>query len=107
MAAASASRQTTRAPCAGMRSRKSDWVISTAAPASPSMKETRSAGYAGPSGREGPPALRVAGTEGQVGAPGLQDAEQPDHHRGGAFHAQPDHRLGSNAQPAQVMRKLV
>ena len=57
------------------------------------MKASRSAGYSGSSGK--------------VGAAGLEDAEQPDHHLGRALHAQADNSLGADAERLQVMGELV
>ena len=53
------------------------------------------------------PLARVGRVERQIGAAGLEDAEQPDHHLGRALDAQPDHGLGPDAEAAQVMRQLV
>jgi hypothetical protein len=44
--------------------------------------------------------------ERQIGAPGLEDAEQPHQHRQRALDAQPHHHLGPDPEPAQVMRQL-
>ena len=68
-------------------------VTSTAAPASASMNASRSRGI-----------VRI---ERQVGAAGLEDAEQPDHHLRRALHAQRHHGLGPDAEAAQVMRQPV
>ena len=56
---------------------------------------------------EGEPLGRVAGIERQIGAARLEDAEEPDEHRGRALDAQPHHDLGTDAEPAQVMRQLI
>ena len=53
------------------------------------------------------PLRRVVGVERQIGAAGLEDAEQPDQHLQRALDAKPDHRLGPDPEPAQVMRQLV
>ena len=53
------------------------------------------------------PLRRVVRVERQVGAAGLQDAQQPDHHLRRALHAQPHHRLRTHPQAAQVMRQAV
>ena len=82
-----------RAPCAGSRSSSADWVTSTGAPASASMKARRS--------------WRIGGIERQIGAAGLEDAEEPDDHLERALDAQPDHHLGADARAPQVMRQLV
>ena len=53
------------------------------------------------------PLRRVVRVERQIGAAGLEDAEQPDHHLGRALDAQPDHDLGPDAEAAQMMRQPV
>ena len=50
---------------------------------------------------------RIVRIERQVGAAGLEDAEQPDHHLGRALDAQPDQHSGPDAQAAQVVRQPV
>ena len=45
--------------------------------------------------------------ERHVGSSRLEDREEPDHHLGRPFHAQPHARLGPYAQRAQVMREAV
>ena len=47
---------------------------------------------------EGEALARVAGVERQIGAAGLEDAEQPDQHLERALDAQPDHDLGADAR---------
>ena len=54
---------------------------------------------------EGEPLRRIARIERQVGAAGLEDAEEPDHHVERALHAQPHDALGPDAERAQVMRR--
>ena len=56
---------------------------------------------------EGEPLGRVVRIERQIGAAGLEDAEQPDQHLERALDAQPDHHLGADAERAQMMRQLV
>ena len=56
---------------------------------------------------EGQPLGRIAGVERQIGAARLEDAHEPDEHRGRALDAQPHHDLGTDAERAQVMRQLV
>ena len=56
---------------------------------------------------EGQALGRIVGIERQIGAAGLEDAEQPDQHRGRALDAEPDHGLGADAERAQMMRQLV
>ena len=56
---------------------------------------------------EGEPLGRIVGVERQVGAAGLEDAEQADDHLGRALDAQPHHHLGTDAERAQMMRQLV
>ena len=68
-------------------------VTSTAALASASMKASRSRGI-----------VRI---ERQVGAAGLEDAEQPDHHLGRALDAQRRPRSRADAETAQMMRQPV
>ena len=93
MAGQSASRRTVRASCAGSR------------------VEQRRLGEqhrrAGIRQHEGEPLGRVVRVERQIGAAGLEDAEQPDQHRQRALDAQPHHHLGPDAERAQVMRQLV
>ena len=74
------------AGAAGSRSRSAVRVTSTGAPASASMKARRP--------------WRVVGIERQVGAAGLEDAEQGDHHLERALDAQPDHHLGADPEAA-------
>ena len=50
---------------------------------------------------------RVARVERQVGAAGLEDAEQADHHLGRALDAQADDGLGADAEALQMMRQPV
>ena len=69
------------------------WVSSTGAPASSSMKARRSG--------------RIAGIERQIGAAGLENAEQRDHHLERALDAQSDHHLGADAEALQMMRQLI
>ena len=52
------------------------------------------------------PLRRIVRIERQIGAPGLEDAEQPHQHRQRALDAQPHHHLGPDPEPAQVMRQL-
>ena len=56
---------------------------------------------------EGEALCGIGGIERQIGAAGFENAEQPDHHLQRALDAQPDHRLRSDAEAAQVMRELV
>ena len=56
---------------------------------------------------EGQALGRIGGIERQIGAAGLEDAEQPDHHLERALDAQPHHDLGPDAERAQMMRQLV
>ena len=44
---------------------------------------------------------RIAGIERQVGAAGLEDAEQRDHHLERALDAQPDHHFGADPEPCR------
>ena len=55
---------------------------------------------------EGEPLGRVVGVERQIGAAGLEDAEQPDQHLERALDAQPHHHLGADPVRAQMMREL-
>ena len=55
----------------------------------------------------GQPRGRIVRVERQVGAAGLEDAEQGDHHRKRALGAQPHHHVGADAEAAQVMRELI
>ena len=50
---------------------------------------------------------RVVRVERQIGAAGLEDAEQRDDHLQRALDAQPHHDLGPDAERAQVMRQLI
>ena len=56
---------------------------------------------------EGQALARVVGIERQIGAAGLEDADEPDHHVERALDAKPDHDLGADAERAQVMRQLI
>ena len=56
---------------------------------------------------EGEALGRIVGIERQIGAAGLEDAEQPDHHLERALDAQPHHGLGADPEAAQMMRQLV
>ena len=56
---------------------------------------------------EGETVGRVGRIERQIGAAGLEDANEPDQHLQRALDAQPDHHLGSNPEAAQMMRQLV
>ena len=47
---------------------------------------------------EGDPVFRIRGVERQVGAAGLQDADDPDHHFDAALDAQADELIGGHAQ---------
>ena len=49
----------------------------------------------------------ILGIERQIGAAGLEDAEQPHHHLERALDAQTHDGLGADAEPAQMMRQLV
>ena len=62
---------------------------------------------AGVGQHERQPLARIVRIERQVGAAGLEDAEQPDHHLGRALDAQPDHGLGPDAEALQMMRQAV
>ncbi len=53
------------------------------------------------------PLGRVVGVERQVGAARLEDAEQADDQLRRAPHAQPDERVGTDAESAQPVRHLV
>ena len=55
---------------------------------------------------EGEPLGRVVRVERQIGAAGLEDAEQPDQHLQRALDAQPHHHLGADPERAQMMRQL-
>ncbi len=81
-----------RASQSGNCARSAEWVSSTGARASASMKASRSA--------------RVGGIERQIGPARLEDAEEPHQHLQRALHAQPHHHLGADTQRAQVMRQL-
>src|SRR5499426_3074924 len=50
---------------------------------------------------------RVAGVERQIGAAGLEDGDERNHHLQRALQAHPHHALRSNPARAQMMRKLV
>ena len=50
---------------------------------------------------------RETGIERQVGAAGLEDGEQGDHHLGRALGAEADHDVGADAAGAQVMGEAV
>ena len=52
------------------------------------------------------PLGRIVRVERQIGAAGLEDAEQPHQHRQRALDAQPHHHLGPDPERAQVMRQL-
>ena len=82
-------------PCAGTGSRSSSACCVT------------STGGAGVRQHEGQPLARVVRVERQVGAAGLEDAEQPDHHLGRALHAEPHQGLGPDAEAAQVVGQPV
>src|SRR5262249_36664738 len=56
---------------------------------------------------EGEPLRRVAGVERQIGAAGLENAEQPHHHLQQALKPQPNHPLPTHPQRAQMLRQLV
>ena len=56
---------------------------------------------------EGETVGRVGRIERQIGAAGLEDAQQPDQHLQRALDAQPNHHLGSDPEAAQMMRQLV
>ena len=77
----------------GSRSSSADCVTST--------------GAAGIGQHEGQPLARIVRIERQIGAAGLEDAEQPDHHLGRALDAQPHHGLGADAEALQMMRQPV
>ena len=49
----------------------------------------------------------ILGIERQIGAAGLEDAEQPHHHLERALDAQTHDGLGADPEPAQMMRQLV
>ena len=66
-----------------------------------------STGGAGVRQHEGSRSAGYVGIERQVGAAGLEDAEQPDHHLERALDAQPHHGLGPDPERAQMMRQLV
>ena len=56
---------------------------------------------------EGQALARVIGIERQIGAAGLQDADETDQHRGRTLHAQTDRGLGADAERAEMMRQLI
>ena len=51
--------------------------------------------------------VRVGGVERQIGAAGLENAEQADDHLGRALDAQTDNHFGTDAACPQMMRQLV
>ena len=55
---------------------------------------------------EGKPFGWISRVERQVGATGLEDAKEPDQHLQRALDAEPHHHLGSDPEPAQMMRQL-
>ena len=55
---------------------------------------------------EGEALGRIVGVERQVGAAGLEDADQPDQHLQRALDAQSHHHLGTDPERAQMMRQL-
>ena len=55
---------------------------------------------------EGEALGRVVGVERQIGAAGLEDAEERDQHVERALQAEPDHDLGAHPVRAQMMREL-
>ena len=56
---------------------------------------------------EGETLGRIGRIERQIGAAGLEDAEQPHHHLQRALDAQSHHHLGTDAETLQVMRQLI
>ena len=64
-------------------------------------------GDAGVAEHEVQPLARIAGVERQIGAAGLEDAEQPDQHLRRALDAERHHGLRPDAEAAQMMRQLV
>ena len=56
---------------------------------------------------EGQTVGRVGRIKRQIGAAGLEDANEPDQHLQRALDAQPNHHLRSNPEAAQMMRQLV
>ena len=63
-------------------------------------------GRAGILQHEGEPLGWIARVERQIGAAGLEDADQRDQHLQRALDAQPHHHLGADPERAQVMRQL-
>ena len=51
--------------------------------------------------------MRVVGVERQIGAAGLENADEADDHVDGALDAQADNDLGADAVRAQMMRQLI
>ena len=88
----SASSRMTQAPCAGRRSSNGDCVSSS--------------GARGIRQHEGEALGRIVRVERQIGAAGLEDADEADDHLQRALDAQPHHRLGTDAECAQMMRQL-
>ena len=74
------------------------------------MRAQRGAGEqhrrAGIGEHERQPLRRIVRIERQIGAAGLEDAEQPHQHRQRALDAQPHHHLGPDPERAQMMRQL-
>ena len=64
-------------------------------------------GGAGVGQHERQPLVRIVRVERQIGAAGLEDAHQPDHHLGRALDQQADDGLGPDAPAPQVMRQAV
>ena len=56
---------------------------------------------------EGQAVLRIARVERQIGAAGLENAEQADQHLQRTLKAQADYHLGPDPATAQMMRQLV
>ena len=56
---------------------------------------------------EGKTLRRVARIQRQIGAAGLEDPQEPNHHRGRALHAQPHNTLRTHPERPQVMRQLI
>jgi hypothetical protein len=64
-------------------------------------------GAAGIGQHEAEPFAGVMRIERQVGAAGLEDAEQADHHLRRALHQQPHHGLRPDAEALQMVRQAV
>jgi hypothetical protein len=56
---------------------------------------------------EGQPIARVVGVEGQIGATGLEDAEDADHQIERALDAEADQHVGADTEARQVVREAL